>query len=410
MKQFLLIAVSLIISCASAVRYNLPSEERARVVTGLEVFLEDDADEYKGKKAAIITNPTGVDRFLNSNISLLEKKGINISLVFAPEHGLFGYTDWPANPKDENSLSNKRTILHIQSMSPEKVRASLFGYDVVFFDIQDMGMRCYTYISELACIIDALDNTGIELIVLDRPNPLGVYGIDGIMLDSRLRNRTTSYFPSTLSYGFTTGEAAVYYKDIAKRKVKLRVIEMEGYSRDLYYSETSLPWVPPSPNLPTYKSAIIYSAMVYFEGTNLSVGRGTPNPFEYIGAPWIDAGTLASQLKKLNLKGFVFRPVFFRPGSSRYAGRRCGGVQIFITGETFSPLENAYKIALLLRHNYPEFKWNLDWDGEYGIDNLAGNSIFRAYVDGQKSYVDLMKLVGRDTKLFAEVSEEYYLY
>jgi uncharacterized protein YbbC (DUF1343 family) len=410
MKKILCIAVCLISSCASGVRYNLPSEERSRVATGLEVFLKEYAPDYKGKKAAIATNPTGVDRFLNSNISLLEKSGISINLILAPEHGLFGYTDWPAKPKDENSLAKKRKILHIQTMTPETVRAALKGCDIVIFDIQDLGMRCYTYISDLARIIDALDRTGIELIVLDRPNPLIVYGVDGIMLDRKLKNRTTGYFPSTLSYGLTPCEAARYYADVNKRDVKIRIVPMEGYSRDLFYSETSLPWVPPSPNLPTYKSAVIYSAAVYFEGTNISVGRGTPNPFEYIGAPWIDAGKFATQLKQLKLRGFTFRPVYFQPAASRYAGKRCGGVQIFLTGETFSPLENAYKIAEMLRRDYPNFRWNIDSDGEYGIDILSGNSVFRTYADEHKSFSELKKSTGKETDEFAEKTEKYYLY
>lgn len=410
MKYFAIFAVVLAVSCASAVRYNLPSEERSRVVTGLEVFLKEYARDYKGKKAAIATNPTGVDRSLNSNISLLENKGISINLIIAPEHGLFGYTDWPAQPKDENSLSKKRNIIHIQTMTPDKVRKALKGIDIVIFDIQDMGMRCYTYISDLACLIDALDKTGIELIVLDRPNPLSVYGIDGVMLDDRLKNRTTGYFPSTLSYGLTPCEAALYYKDFSKRDIKLRTIPMEGYSRDLYYSETSLPWVPPSPNLPTYKSAVIYSAAVYFEGTNISVGRGTPNPFEYIGAPWIDAGKFATELKKLNLKGFTFRPVYFRPSTARYSGNRCGGVQIFLTGETFSPFENAYKIAALLKRNYPNFRWNRDSNGEYGIDIISGNSDFRTCADTGKNFIELKKSNEKEMKEFAKKSEEYYIY
>jgi uncharacterized protein YbbC (DUF1343 family) len=410
MKYFILIAVSLAISCASGVRYNLPSEEKSHVETGLEVFLENNASKYKGKKAAIATNPTGVDRSLNSNITLLEKAGININLIIAPEHGLFGYTDWPEKPKDENSLSKKRGIIHIQSMTPDQVRKALKGFDIVIFDIQDMGMRCYTYISDLACLIDALDKTGIELIVLDRPNPLSAYGIDGIMLDAKLKNRTTGYFPSTLSYGLTPGEAARYYKDFSKRNIKLNVIPMKGYSRDLYYTETSLPWVPPSPNLPSYKSAVIYSAAVYFEGTNLSVGRGTPNPFEYIGAPWIDAGKFASELKNLNLKGFAFRPVYFKPSTAKYSGKRCGGVQIFLTGESFSAFENAYKIAALLKQSYTKFNWQIDSDGEYGIDILSGNSKFRTYADAGKSFNELKKSTDKETKIFAEKSEKYYLY
>jgi uncharacterized protein YbbC (DUF1343 family) len=410
MRRISFILLFIYTACSSVTHYELPNKTRSKVITGLEIFINDYASEYRGKKAALVTNQSGVDRDLNTNLSLLEKEGIIIEKILAPEHGLFGFIDWPDSPSAEKKISNEKKIIHMQGLSPQRIRKAVEGCDIVIFDIQDMGMRCYTYISELANVIDALDRQNIELIVLDRPNPLMPYGVDGIMLDPALRTRSTSYFPAPLSYGFTIGEAALYYSSHMKRKLKCTVIEMEGYSRDLFWGETGLPWIPPSPNLPSYKNAVIYSAAVYCEGINISVGRGTPNPFEYIGAPWIDPKQFAADLKAKNIRGFTFRPVYFKPAASKYDGKRCGGVQIFLTGEKFSPLENAYKIISCIRDRNPEFKWQKDSDGEYGIDILSGSDLFRKYIDIHIKYEELLKQTSALRNQFIDSMDDYFLY
>jgi uncharacterized protein YbbC (DUF1343 family) len=410
MRRISIILLFIYTACSSVPHYELPSKTRSQVITGLEMFINNSASKYKGKKAAIITNQSGVDRSLNTNISLLEKEGIIIEKILAPEHGLFGFIDWPDSPSTEKNLSTGKKIIHMQGLSYQKIRKSVEGCDIVIFDIQDMGMRCYTYISELANVIDALDRQNIELIVLDRPNPLMPYGVDGIMLDPAVRTRSVSYFPAPLSYGYTIGEAALYYSSLMKRKLKLNVVKMKGYSRDLFWGETGLPWIPPSPNLPSYKNAVIYSTAVYCEGINISVGRGTPNPFEYIGAPWIDPKQLASDLKAKKIKGFTFRPVYFKPSASQYDGKRCGGVQIFLTGEKFSPLENAYKIISCIHDRYPEFKWHKDAGGDYGIDILSGSDLFRKYIDINIRFEELSRQTSAMRTQFIDSMDDYFLY
>ena len=380
MKRILLIAL-FAVSCSSAPRYYLPSSESPVIEPGLSVFLDGPVKKYRGKRCALLTNQSGVTPELVQNLTLLRKAGLVIPLILVPEHGLFSSVDWPNTPSADDSLSRGETLVHIQSMNPASIRRRVEGLDAVIYDIQCMGMRCFTYISELSALIDALDGTKIELVVLDRPNPLIPYGVDGIMQDPKFRSRETGYFPSPMNYALTPGEAASYYLATMKRKVKLRVIPMKGYDRDLFFSQTGLPWVPPSPNLPDYENAVVYSSAVYFEGTNLSVGRGTSNPFKYLGAPWIDAEKLCAELSGLGIRGFAFRPIYFRPSASIYSGRRCGGVQIFLTGEKFSAYENAYRIMACIKKSFPQFRLMRDGSNSYGLDILAGSDLFRSGLD-----------------------------
>jgi uncharacterized protein YbbC (DUF1343 family) len=410
MDSFLLRGFSVNRDNVCVPRYDLPGVMRSKVVTGLEVFLAGDVQKFKGKKIALVTNQSGVDSALLSNADLLEKKGVIVDRILAPEHGLFGFSDWPDKTSSEKEIPSTRKIIHIQNMSVADLQKNISGCSAVIFDIQDMGMRCYTYISELACVIDALDRSNIELIVLDRPNPLMVFGVDGFMLDQSVRIGKTGMFPSPLMYGFTSGEAAVYYKNVRNKKVRLLVIKMNGYLRDLYFSETSLPWIPPSPNLPAYKNAFLYAAVVYLEGANLSVGRGTPNPFEYFGAPWINPSVFATSLNKMKIRGFVFRPVYFKPTSALYNGERCGGVQIFLTGESFSPVENAYSILSFIKKSYSEFSWYKDSNNVYGIDILSGNPLFRKNIDAKVPFSETAKEIEKSQAPFVLKMKESFLY
>jgi len=410
MKKLIFTFPLFLLFCSSAPRYYLPNADQPEIATGLTVFLDSYMDRYKGKKAALVTNQSGVNSALEPNIRLLEKKKIIVDRILVPEHGLYGFVDWPDSPSADEDLGEGKKLIHIQSLPPKKIREKIAGVDIVIFDIQGMGMRCYTYISELAALIDALDGTSSELIILDRPNPLIPYGVDGIMLDNCFKSRSTSYFPGPMNYALTNGEAALYYKDVMKRNLKLTVIPMKGYSRDLFYGQTGLPWIPPSPNLPAYKNAVIYSAAVYLEGTNISVGRGTPDPFEYIGAPWINAQQLSADLKKLKIRGFSFRPVYFKPAASIYRGQRCGGVQIFLTGEKFSACENAYQIMLCLKRNSPYFRWIRDAQGGYGLDILAGSDLFRKGLEKDIPYEQIRNASEAAREQYRRRIRKYLLY
>lgn len=399
----------LIADCASPARYNLPANRQRRVSTGLENFIIDHAEKYRGRKIALVTNHSGVDFNLRKNIDLFRAKGMEIVLACAPEHGLYGHeNDYDTQLYRVDERLNV-VVYNLHHLSVAELRHLLGPADAVIFDIQDMGMRCYTYVSSLKQVMDALNGTSIELVLLDRPNPLGFLGIDGAYLSEGFQSRHISAFPSTFLYSLTMGEVARFYRSIQARDVKLRVIPLGNYRRDLLYNETMLPWVPPSPNLPTYESAVVYSAVVMLEGVNLSVGRGTTKPFEYIGAPWIEPRELAKLLSELDLPNFRFRPVYFAPTFSKYTGMRCGGVQIFYMGGAFSPMEVSYKIISVLKNAYPHFRWDRN-GGRYHVDFLAGTDLFRKSIDEGKPFAEFAAQIAEGQREFSRMRKKHLLY
>ncbi len=403
------VAVSVFFDCASPAVYNLPAKRQKRVYSGLENFIADGADAYRGKKITLVTNHSGVDYNLGKNIDLLRQQGLEIVLACAPEHGLYGYeNDYDSRLYRADARLNV-VVYNLHHLTVPQLRHLFALADAVIFDIQDMGMRCYTYVSSLKQVMDALNGTSIELIVLDRPNPLGFLGIDGAYLHDGFQSRHISAFPSTFIYDMTMGEAARYYRAGYARDVRLKVVPLGNYRRDLLYNETMLPWVPPSPNLPTYESAIVYAAIVMLEGVNLSVGRGTTKPFEYIGAPWIEPRELARLLSGLKLPNFRFRPVYFSPTFSKYTGMRCGGVQIFYMGGAFGPMEVSYRILTFLKNEYPEFRW--DWKrGRFHVDFLAGTDAFRRYINEGRPFAEFAAETAGGRKEFNRQRKKYLLY
>lgn len=408
-RHILLLSLILISGCSKKVYYHLPPHDRSRVVTGLENFIDNLAPKYRGKKAIVVTNHSGVDFNLTQNIALLRQKGIEIAFVLAPEHGIYGYEN--AYDKKILNVEGKQNfiIYNLHLLDQNSLRHLLKISDIVLFDIQDMGMRCYTYISSLKFVIDCMKGSDRELIVLDRPNPLGFLGLDGAVLDQRLYSRNVSAFPSPFLYNMTIGEAALFYKGGYAKDVNLRVIPLRNYSREMLYSGTSLPWIPPSPNLPTYESAIIYSGVVLLEGINISLGRGTSKPFEYLGAPWIEPNSFCEGLRKLGLGPFRFRPIYFEPTFSKYRGMRCGGAQIFYVGGRFSPFEVSYKIIKYIKETYREFHWERA-GRYYDIDYLAGTDLFKIFLESGKSYAEYAKETRRDVEKFNTQRVRYTIY
>lgn len=386
------------IACSPRINYHLNGGSRVR--TGLENFVRWPARKYAGKKAVLVTNQSGFDFNLSQNITLLRKRGIKIETVLAPEHGVYGYMNDIDNRLSWYDRSISCKIYNLYRMNRYSLRLLFDRADFVIFDIQDMGMRCYTYITNLKDIVDALDGQDCELVVLDRPNPAGFLGVDGAYLEKRYTTQYVSAFPAPFLYGMTIGEAARYYRREFRPRVKLRVISMSGYRRGMLFSDMNLPWIPPSPNLPTYESAIVYTAVVLLEGTNLSLGRGTTKPFEYIGAPWIDPQTLCNALNELRLKNFMFKPVYFTPSTSKYAGSRCGGVQIFYTGGTFSPTEAAYRIIGAIMKAYPYRASWVRFGPYYDIDALAGTDRFRVFIREGRQWKEYKKAIAPGIKAF----------
>ncbi len=395
-------------ACSSRAQYALPTGNGS-VRTGLERFIRDHAEEYRGKRAVLITNHSGVDRRLRGNIRLLRERGIIITTVLSPEHGLYGYENdfdsrtWYADD------SARLVVYNLHNLSDDSISFLLRSADAVIYDIQDMGMRCYTYISNLKWVMDSLRGSRTELVVLDRPNPIGFLGIDGPPLEKAFTTRFIGAYPAPFIYGMTAGEAADFYRGEYAPDLRLRVVRMSGYDRDMLYSETGLPWVPPSPNLPSYESSILYTAMVYMEGIDISLGRGTTKPFEYLGAPWIDPESFCRRLSDLGLKNFRFRPVRFMPTFSLHRNRTCGGVQVFYTGGKFSPTETAYRIIGLIKELYPRTRWT-GHGRHYSIDALAGTDRMRKAIESGKTYEDFIGEFKAPLRQYKAKMRRYLLY
>lgn len=377
---------------------------------GLETFLKwGRTGKYTGKPCMLVTNHSGIDRRLNTNIELLKAEGINIILIMAPEHGLYGYQNEYAEETSWRDQNSNLIIYNMHKLNISKFRELAKNIELVIFDIQDMGMRCYTYISNLKFVMDSLAGTDKELIVLDRPNPIGFLGTSGAFLEPGFTSRFVSAFPAPLIYNMTMGEAARYYKGEYAKDVKLTVYPLIGYKRKMLFHNTGMPWIPPSPNLPTYRSSIVYSAVVLMECINLSLGRGTPMPFEYIGAPWIDPVKFADDLNKMGMSAFRFRPVYFTPLMRRYSGKTCGGVHILYVGGKFDPTEVSYKIMQYLLKNYPETKWDI-FKGKYEIDSMAGTDKFRLAIENGLSFKEYLKQIEPGVKAFEKKRRRYLLY
>ena len=300
------------------------------------MLLQDSMALVRGKRIALITNQTGVNEHGVSDIDLLAHADLHLVRIFSPEHGLRGREDRPFVGNTIDSL----TGLPVYSLYGKTILAPpdslLTDLDFLVFDLQDVGVRTWTYVGTLIRALRSAGRLHVPVIVLDRPNPLTGIHVQGAILDSAIADTAGPFalYPMPLRHGLTMGELARFYNDTLALHAALHVIPVRGWRRDLWGDETHLPWVPPSPNLASFASEIVYPALVPFESTNLSVGRGTPEAFRQFGAPWLDAPAVASQLASLGLTGVRFRLTEFTPDhptDGKYAGRRLNAIRIEVT-------------------------------------------------------------------------------
>lgn len=292
----------------------------------------DNIAEYhsllNGKRIALITNPTGVDKDLRSTIDILADN-YNLKLLFSPEHGVRGdkqageqvnsYIDPKSGVMTYSLYGKTRTI-------PQELNSQ---YDVLIYDIQDIGSRYYTYISTLLNSMETCKKNNKPFIVLDRPNPIGGQQVEGNILEKDLMSFVGCY-EMPQRYGLTVGEFAMMANITRNINCDLHIVKMKNYKRSMYFDETGLSFISPSPNIPSLDTQVLYNGTCLFEGTNLSEGRGTTKPFEIIGAPWINGDELAAIMNDIGLPGVKFRPTYFVPAFSKHKGEMCGGVQIHI--------------------------------------------------------------------------------
>jgi uncharacterized protein YbbC (DUF1343 family) len=342
------------ISTANATTSRHKSTPRAgRVQTGLDVLESQKFAPLRGKHIGIITNHTGLDSQGKSTIELLaHAPGVQVVAIFSPEHGLGGQLD-----ERLSSSKDPSTGLHVFSLYGETLRPTdemLKGVDTLVFDIQDAGVRFYTYTVTMAYAMEEAAKRNIAFYVLDRPNPLGGEIIEGPMLDPDKTN-FVAYFPIPVRYALTIGELAQFFNSENHINTDLHVIAMKNWHRNYFFESTGVRWIPPSPNLRTLKGSIVYPGLEILQSAGVSVGRGTEAPFEEFGAPWMDGEKVASALNAAHLPGLKFVSQPFIPVTGLYAGKRCNGVGIRIGDRgAVRSMQMGLEIAALLEKMYPQ--------------------------------------------------------
>jgi len=381
------------------------------IITGLEKLLMEDDQDLRRKRIGLVINHTSVDQNLNLSIDEFLHRGYNIKAIFAPEHGFRGNAT--AGEKVSHTTDHK-TGIPIFSLYGESKKPSpdmLQAIDALVFDIQDIGVRYYTYIYTMAYTMEAAAELGVDYYVLDRPNPISGDVIEGNIIDSTFDSFVGKY-GLPIRHGMTVGELANYFNDEYKIGCKLMVIRMEGWERLKWYDQTGLSWVMPSPNATGMEMAALYPGTCLFEGTNVSEGRGTTRPFEMIGAPWIDAEKWREYLKEYKLEGVQFRPAPFTPTSSKFNGEMCQGLQIHVVNrKLMKPIPTALAMIETLNQLYPnDFKWMDPVKGRYFIDLLAGTEQLRLKIDQNSSVMRWLEHEESRLKQFKEIRQPYLLY
>jgi uncharacterized protein YbbC (DUF1343 family) len=325
---------------------------------GLQQLLARPA-RLRGLRLGLIANPSSVTRDLRHAIPALRStRGLTLTTLFAPEHGLWADAQDLVEVEDARDPATGLPVFSLYGKTRAPTREMLERVDALLFDVQDVGARYYTFISTLLLALEACARFGRRLVVLDRPNPLGGEALEGNVLEPAFTSFVGAH-PLPVRHGMTVGELALLFREERELKVELTVVRMGGWRRSAYFGETGLPWVLPSPNMPTVDTAFVYPGGCLVEGTNLSEGRGTTRPFELVGAPWLDPAPLAAALERERIPGARFRPTFFRPTFHKHAGRLCGGVQVHVTDRRRFPAYLAYLLLIdhARRQDPARFAW-----------------------------------------------------
>jgi uncharacterized protein YbbC (DUF1343 family) len=370
-----------------------------------------------GLRVGVLANPASIDHdFRHVADRLAASSDYRLAAIFGPQHGF--QSDLQDNMIESPHTKDARRnvpVFSLYSETREPTPEMLELIDVLVIDIQDVGARIYTFIYTMANSLRAAARKGLPVIVCDRPNPIGGMAIEGPMLEKGYES-FVGQFPIPMRHGMTVAELARLFNERHGIGAELEVVPMEGWSRDMYWDETGLPWVMPSPNMPTLDTAIVYPGTVLFEGTMLSEGRGTTRPFELIGAPWLDGELLAERMNRAALSGVHFRPATFEPTFQKHAKATCGGCQIHVTSR--QAFESVQVGVSLMRECYglapDRFKWR-DPPYEYEhdkmpIDILAGSPTLRQQIEQQVPLADIAASWHPGETDFAEARRPYLLY
>ena len=386
------------------------------MLTGLGNLVANPRRDLLGSPLGLIVHPASVTADLIPSVDALRKAGCDIAALFGPQHGARG--EKQDNMVESEPFIDPQTGVPAHSLYGEVRRPTpemLDGLDALIFDLQDVGVRVYTFIWTMTLAMEACRDAGLRFVVLDRPNPIGGTLREGPVLQPGFES-FVGLHPIPLRHGLTVGEMARLANAHFGIGCELDVVPCEGWERGTWFDGTGLPFVPSSPNLPTLDSCTVYPGMVLLEGTNLSEGRGTTRPFEVFGAPFLEAHAVAEKLQNQGLPGVQFRACHFEPTFQKHAGARCGGAQIHVTDRaTFEPVRTAVTILQQAKALAPaDFSWR-DPPFEYEtvkkpIDILWGSDALREGIDAGITADALLAGVGDEMRAFEELVEQYLLY
>ncbi|MFF9651584.1 exo-beta-N-acetylmuramidase NamZ domain-containing protein [Streptomyces sp. NPDC014622] len=382
---------------------------RGRVRTGFDRLAADGYALLKGQKVGVVTNPTGITSDVRHIVDVMHPDGrVDLTAVFGPEHGFRGTAQAGGS---EGRYDDPATGLpvydtYLKSGQPLADVFTASGVDTVVFDIQDAGARFYTYIWTLYDCMEAAALAGKRFVVLDRPNPVTGRAALGPVLDPAFAT-FVGRREIAQAHGMTVAELALLFdREFLERPVDLRIVKMSGWRRSDFFDTTGLPWVPPSPNMPTPETALVYAGTCLFEGTNLSEGRGTTRPFELLGAEGIDH-RWAAAANALDLPGVAFREAYFAPTFSKFQGKTVGGVQVHVHDRAaFDPVRTGIGLLVTAKRTWSGFEWRSDnW-----IDKLTGNTRVRTMIDAGADTDEVVGAWAADLAAFRAVRKKYLQY
>ena len=387
--------------------------EAPRVWLGNRVLLERRPDLVQGRRLGLITNQSGVTSDLTLTADVLRRReDMKLRALFAPEHGISGDIRGGAHIDNTMYPGTDLPVFSLYGSTRKPTPEMLQDLDLLLFDIQDVGVRFYTYISTMAYAMQAAAECGVDFIVLDRPNPLSDI-LEGNLLDPAFASFVGVY-PILLRHGLTAGELAGMFNAEYSIGARLTVISMQGWRRTMFFDETGLRWVQPSPNLRSLGAALAYPGTCLLEGTNVSAGRGTDKPFEQVGAPFVNGQSLADTLNSRELEGVRFEAVTFVPNGAKHAGEVCQGIEIQITDRRrFRPVRVGLEIIVALRRLFPDdFAWREPANAQqaYHFDLLMGTAQVRRAIESGASACDIVAGWNADQQDFEELRTDHLLY
>jgi uncharacterized protein YbbC (DUF1343 family) len=391
------------------------SVQTRTVRLGIDILL--DSNRLRGKRVGVVSNHASVDaRFRHVVDRVASADGVTLGAIFGPQHGF--RSDVQDNMIETPHAQDAMRLVPLYSLyseTREPTAEMLKDVDVLVVDLQDIGARIYTYIYTMANCLRAGKRHGVPVIVCDRPNPIGGEDVEGAPLVPGFES-FVGQFPIPMRHGMTIGELARLFNDAFGIGANLEVVRMEGWTRGAYWDATGLPWVMPSPNIPTLDSAVVYPGTVLFEGTMLSEGRGTTRPFELLGAPWIDAERFAASMNALGLPGVFCRPAVFEPTFQKHAKEPCGGCQLHVLDrDAFRPvLTGVALIDMFRRQNPAKFAWRQPpYEYEHDkmpFDILSGSDELRRHIEAEAPLAEIAESWREDERTFQRQRARFLLY